>query len=123
MRPKNLTLFIGLFFIGLCPIFSQITTIVESEENDLKVNELGMFIQAQIHENNPDGYLSKFDNQIIKNKINQADTSLFKNTKDEKEVEKGLMKGLLEFPNKIISSVENGAFYDFINYRYDDETQ
>lgn len=123
MRPKNLTLFIGLFFIGLCPIFSQITTIVESEENDLKVNELGMFIQAQIHENNPDGYLSKFDDQIIKNKINQADTSLFKNTKDEKEFEKGLMKGLLEFPNKIISSVENGAFYDFINYRYDDETQ
>jgi tetratricopeptide (TPR) repeat protein len=123
MHTKNLTLFICLFFIGITHTLSQIATIVESEENDLKVNELGTFIQSQIHENNPTAYLSKFDAHIIKDKVIEIDSEIIKTSEDEKDFDKGLLNGFLEFPNKIITSINNGAFYDFINYRYDEETQ
>jgi hypothetical protein len=122
MRLKNLTLFIGLFFIGLIHTFSQ-TIIVESEENDLKVSELGTFIQKQILENNPEGYLSKFDTQVIKNKAKKINSTLLETIEDENEFERGLKIGLIEFPKKIISIVEIGSFYDMVNYRYDEETQ
>lgn len=123
MRLKNLTLFIGLFFVGLCSTFSQTTPIVESEENDIKVNELGTFIQSQIHENNPEGYLSKFDIQIIKKKAKKINSDILETIEDENEFELGLKSGLIEFPKKLINLVEMGSFYDFINYRYDEETK
>lgn len=122
MQPKNITLFIALLFVSLNPLFSQ-NTIIESEENDIKVNELGIFLQSQIHENNPEAYLSKFDTQVIKNKVKELDAEIFKTIEDENEFEKGLKIGLLEFPKRIISYVELGSYYDFINYRYDEETQ
>src|SRR5690606_26788695 len=122
MHPKNITLFIALLFVSLNPLFSQ-NTIIESEENDIKVNELGIFLQTQIHENNPEAYLSKFDVQIIKNKVKELDADMFQTIEDENDFEKGLKIGLLEFPKRIMGYVELGSYYDFINYRYDEETQ
>src|SRR5690606_9422703 len=83
----------------------------------------GMFIQTQIHESNPEGFLSKFDTKIIKNKVRKVDSKLLKTIHDENEFDRGLKTGLIEFPKKIISLFEIGSFYDMVNYRYDEETQ
>lgn len=123
MRLKNLTLFIGLFFVGLIHTFSQTTTIVESDENDIKVQELASYIESQIVENNPEGFMSKFDTTHITEAIQLTESTIENAEKYKKGFLSGIMEGLRGFSSKISLQIENGAFYDFVNYRYDSEAQ
>ncbi len=123
MRPKNLTLFIGLFFVGLCSTFSQTTVIVESEENDIKVQELASYIESQILETNPAGFMSKFDTSYISESIKLTESTIEDAEKYKKGFLSGIMEGLKGFSSKISSQTEIGAYYDFVNYRYDSEAQ
>lgn len=122
MRLKNLTLFISLLFFGLIQTFSQ-TTIVESEENDTKVYELALFIDGQINENNPEGFMSKFDTSHISESIKLIESNLENSEKYKKGFLIGIMEGLKGFSSKISSQIGMGAYYDFVNYRYDTESQ
>lgn len=122
MRLKNLTLFICLFFGSLSHVFSQ-TTVVESEENDVKVQELASYIESQILENNPDGFMSKFDTSHISESIRLTETNVEDAEKYKKGFLIGIMEGLKSFSSKISGQTEIGAYYDFVNYRYDTEAQ
>ena len=123
MRSKNLILFIGFFFVGLIQTFSQTTAIVESEENDIKVQELASYIENQILENNPDGFMSKFDTSHISESIRLPESSIEDAEKYKKGFLIGIMQGLKGFSSKISGQTEIGAYYDFVNYRYDTEAQ
>ncbi len=123
MLPKNTALFIILFYVTSLTLYAQELTIAESEENDVMVEELGYFIQNQIHENNPEGYMSKFDISYIVNSIKVLENGSESSEDYKKGFLKGITNGISDFPYKIIQEVENGTFYDFVNYRYDPDIQ
>ena len=94
-------------------------TINFSDANTEAVIEFGETLQNTLHQSDSEWYSSKLNGAMFFDE-------LFKSTpeiKPEEEFARGYVDGLsmsLEaFPKKIISDIENGAYYDFINYRYD----
>ncbi|WP_347925389.1 hypothetical protein [Pontimicrobium sp. SW4] len=97
--------------------------LVENEENDDNVVELGYNIQSAIFDSDIDTYLSYYD-------LDAFGKLIIKDVKDDKQSKnytlgflKGLKDGISSIPKKIISEVEAGSYYDFVNYRYDDDTK
>lgn len=130
MRLRNLKSLFLFFYISQLNIYAQDRidtalkdTISLSEENSQKVIEFGQLIDASIHNSQADTFISKLN----KNKF--FDRVLFDYSAIERKHDfiKGYLQGmdnaLKSFPNEIITDVQNGAYYDFINYRYDIEAQ
>ncbi|MFT5848365.1 MAG: hypothetical protein ACJARX_001118 [Psychroserpens sp.] len=130
MRLRNLKSIFLFFCISHLNIYAHDSidisikdTISFSEENSQKVIEFGQLIDASIHNSDADTFISKLN----KNKF--FDRVLFDYPAIDREDDfiKGYLKGmnnaLKSFPNEIIADVQNGAYYDFINYRYDIEAQ
>ncbi len=94
--------------------------ILESEENDEKVAELGNYLLNAILEGNTESYISKLD-------INNLNNKVASNLKQGKEFKRGfksgLSKGVKNISESIIKQIDNGSFYDFISFRYDDKTK
>jgi hypothetical protein len=130
MRLRNLKSLFLFFYISQLNIYAQDRidtalkdTISLSEENSQKVIEFGQLIDASIHNSQAETFISKLN----KNKF--FDRVLFDYTAIDRKHDfiKGYLLGmdnaLKSFPNEIIADVQNGAYYDFINYRYDIEAQ
>lgn len=133
--PKIIVISISLFFFANS--FSQnkyntqnakakttsILKLNDTEENDEKILELGNNIQNAIFNSNPEEYMALFDYDSFGNFI----TSGIKEDGDTKAFKTGFLNGLKggikSVPNKIISEVDAGGYYDFVNYSYDDVTQ
>ncbi len=88
----------------------------ESDENNKKVEELGELISSAINDGSAEGYLSKFDLDYFGNKLSN---SMGLSGRKRVDFDKGLKKGISNFPREIITQVNNGSLYDFVNYRYD----
>lgn len=123
MRPKNLLVLFILIMSTPTLMFSQVCTMAETEENDLKVQELGFFIQATISENNPDGFADAFDLTYIKSQFESKKANNSQQKHFQKGFSKGIVKSTKSFAEQIITAVENDAYYDFISFRYDEEAK
>lgn len=127
MRLKNLLILFLLFGLS---IYAQDTinktlkdTLSNSEKNDQRVIEFGQLMEAFIHESDTDAFISKLN----KNKFFERVLMDYPELNPEDPYIKGFFKGidmaLKSFPGEIIADVENGAYYDFIKYRYDERAQ
>ena len=123
MRPKNLLVLFLLIFTTPTLMFSQVCTMVETEENDLKVQELGLYIQSTISENNPEGFVEAFDLSYIKSRFELKKTDNTQQKHFQKAFTIGILKSTKSFAEQIITAVEHDAFYNFISYRYDEEAE
>lgn len=105
------------------PLFSQEPGILESEENDLKIQQFGQELQQSIYENKPETYASLMDLHTITGQLYYPE----KMNQDQKDFTLGFSTGLTSstqnFAQQIITAVENGAYYDFISYRYDTDAK
>lgn len=123
MRPNYFLVLFLLLLSNSTLLFSQDLTMVETEENDIKVHELGLLMQSAIVDNNSQDYANAFDLNYIKGRLTNDKVK----NKKQKDFQQGFTIGLLKstktFGEQIISAVENGAYYDFISYRYDQEAQ
>lgn len=104
--------------------------IAENDSIENHVKELGIIIETSILENNPDLFLKQLNKasltkSIEKNAIIDDDNSEL--TKEQIQYNKGfligLINGIVTYPKQIANAVEQGAYYDFINYRYDNNEQ
>lgn len=92
--------------------------LVESDENNEKVEELAKSISESIYEGDSKIFLSKFDTDYFFNKI----TNRFnKGSRFINEVRNGMFKHIESFPEKIIEEVNYGAIYDYVNYEYNEQ--
>ena len=98
-------------------------TVAYSAENTQKVLEFGEFISSTIHNNDPDAFISKLNDKLFFQRILESNPSLDRNDSFVKGLLIGMKRAMNSFPGEIITEVENGAYYDFISYRYDVPSQ
>ncbi|WP_298894191.1 hypothetical protein [uncultured Psychroserpens sp.] len=98
-------------------------TVSFSEENTQKVLEFGEFIAATVHNNDSEAFISKLNDKVFFERILSVNPSIDTEDSYIKGFLIGMKRALNSFPNEIIMEVENGAYYDFISYRYDQEAQ
>jgi len=124
----NTTIFLLLFIICNYQLsYSQDTDqpcscllLKESEENDEKVIELAEYIETSFHNLSSDAFNEKFDVPSFLNSI------IDQNQIDKKD---GFTRGYIEgisstgkkLSQQITNSIEAGAYYNLINYRYNVE--
>ncbi|QCE39966.1 hypothetical protein [Psychroserpens sp. NJDZ02] len=99
--------------------FNPKDTVAYSAINSEKVIALGNLIESTIYKSEPEVYISKFYTNVFVKRILDINPSISQNTEVIKPFAKGIQQGLNKFPLEIIRDVENGAYYDFVNYRYD----
>lgn len=103
--------------------------IVENDSIEDHVKALGVTIQSSIVENNPDLFLENLHKESLSQSIEKhtLDSINTINTIDKETYKKGFLNGLIlgieSYPKQIANAVEQGAYYDFINYRYDNKEQ
>lgn len=123
MNLKKLTFVLIAAFI-MSTVFGQtkkhaVQIILENEVNDNKVSSLGYMIESAIVDEKTEDFMKLMDVNGFKTRI---ESNVISNGNTyEKEVFKGIVKGLESLPNKILSSVKNGGYYDFISYKYNQE--
>lgn len=89
--------------------------LVQSEENDAKVVELANTISETLYKGDTDGYMSKFDVDYFMKKV----TANLKKGKGFIEgFTIGAKKQIDVLPKKFVEDINNGAMYDFVNYKY-----
>ncbi len=98
-------------------------TITYNESNSQKVLALGQLIEDSAFNNQPDSLISKWYKNVFIKRVLDLNPSINQNKDYLDAFIIGVKKGVDKFPNEIISEVQNGAYYDFINYRYDHELQ
>ncbi|WP_298904281.1 hypothetical protein [uncultured Psychroserpens sp.] len=98
-------------------------TVAYSAENTQKVLEFGEYISSTIHNNDPDAFILKLNDDTFFERILRSSPSLDRNDSFVKDLVLGMKQAMTSFPNEIISEVENGSYYDFISYRYDLSSQ
>lgn len=89
----------------------------ESKKNDEKVATIAKEIEASFHDLSIDGFKKYFDNESFKqNLIRDIDYD------SNKPYVRGFLSGVGKAGDKlalkIIDEIENGAYYNLINYRY-----
>ncbi|MCF6280357.1 MAG: hypothetical protein L3J14_08425 [Flavobacteriaceae bacterium] len=123
-KLNQLTLLLFLF-VNVVFVQSQekrkhaVQLLLETEENDAKTVELGDLIEASIFDKKTKSYMSLMDAKGFR--VNMENNNYSFGSIYGKEVFKGFLKGLESLPQKIISEVESGSYYDFVSYRYDEE--
>lgn len=129
MRLKQLIPFIWVFVAGQFLMFGQDQpsssndTLVFSAANTEKVIALGSFLERSIHEQDIDAFLSKLNEDLFFERILSHNPTIDKNDSYIKGFLFGMKQSLDAFPDEIVTEVNNGAYYDFISYRYDPEHQ
>ena len=97
----------------------EIPAAEESEVNDSIVMSFGQEIENLIHQKNSKAYIDHFDYRRFVQRITYVEGGEKSLAKFKKSFYKGFKKGVHEIPDRIISEVEAGGFYDFISYTYD----
>lgn len=130
MGFKNITLFFSILLVSVIKLNGQNQiketlkdTMTYGEENTEKVIAFGNFIQTAVHENNPENFISKLNTDTFFERVLIDYPDINPEDNYVAGFIEGLNKSLTAFPIKIIDEVENGSYYDFINYRYDYESQ
>ena len=114
-------LFISMFFFNstLCIGQTSYSKIENSEENDLKVKDLGTRLSNSYEKEENQVFL----NSIILNrfypKVILHDIKNKKLTKFNKKFKANYTNRITSFPNELISSLKNGDFYNFVSYHFD----
>ncbi|WP_299094936.1 tetratricopeptide repeat protein [Winogradskyella sp.] len=122
MKSKYLTSILFLLIFQFATAFQDKSIcscelLKESKENDEKVSMLAREIEASFHDLSTDGFNKYFDTKSFKQKlINGIDYDA------NKSYVKGFLNGVGKagdkLAEKIVYEVENGAYYNIVNYRY-----
>ncbi|MDG5492350.1 lipopolysaccharide assembly protein LapB [Psychroserpens sp. SPM9] len=126
---KRLVFFSVLVFLQLYSLAQEATkgissdTISYSDENTKKVLEFGSFIDDAILNGDSEAFMSKLNKDVFFKRIMDLNPSIDTEDSYVKGYLIGMRKGIDKFPNEIIADVENGSYYDFISYRYDETLQ
>ncbi len=130
MGLKSLLFLFLMLCMGHLCIYAQddvedrhIGALIYSEKNTQKVIELGQQIEASIHDSDSEAYISKLNKDQFFNRLLSNYPAIDREDSFIKGFLIGMRLALKSFPDEIITEVENGAYYDFINYRYDTEAQ
>ena len=103
--------------------FNPNDTITYNDSNSEKVVALGNLIESSVLNNQSEPFVGKLYKNALLKRILQDNTTSDLNSDYLKSFVKGIKQGLDLFPQEIITEVENGAYYDFVNYRYDQNLQ
>jgi len=134
MLKIRIPIFLGLFALTIVSCIDDyksksivndpptpITT-EQSAENDSLANTVGLFIEESIYQSNAQDYLSKFYFE----RFGELATYSPYQQNGEREFKKGFLngfkKGVKDIPNRIFTTIDQGGFYDYLHYFYD-ETQ
>ena len=129
MRLKQLIPIIWVFVIGPFYGFSQNAsshvkdTLAFSEANTERVIAFGTFIEQSVHSNDTESFLSKLNEDLFFDRILGHNPNIDLKDTYIKGFLFGMKQSLETFPDEIMTEVTNGAYYDFISYRYDHATQ
>lgn len=122
MKLKYLTTFLFLL-VFQCVIAFQGKSICscellkESKENDEKVSAIAQEIEASFHELSTDGFNKYFDTESFKKKL-VSNIDFDANDPYVRGFLNGVGKAGDKLALKIINEIDNGAYYNLINYRY-----
>tara|TARA_B100000809_G_scaffold261594_1_gene310797 strand:+ start:1474 stop:2682 length:1209 start_codon:yes stop_codon:yes gene_type:complete len=126
MRLKNLSFIFLLFGLSNLDISAQDSinktlkdSMTFSEENSLKVIEFGQLMEVSVQESDNHMFISKLNKNKFFDRVLVDYPKLDAEDPYVKSFFTGMNIALKSFPNEIIADIENGAYYDFINYRYD----
>ena len=98
-------------------------TLSNSEENDQKVIEFAQLIEASVHENDAEAFIAKLNKSKFFDRVLLDYPKLDPEDPYIKGFLTGMNTALKSFPSEIIADVENGAYYDFISYSYNEQAQ
>ncbi|MBR9915544.1 MAG: hypothetical protein GYB32_12080 [Algicola sp.] len=98
-------------------------TLSYNESNSNKVIAFGEFLSNAIQNREVDSFMVKLNNDKFFERVLGGNSDLDRNDSFTKGLLLGMKQALNSFPNEIISEVENGSYYDFISYRYDEAAQ
>ena len=128
MNIKKLFLLFSLIVINNTTVFAQdvaiettTDSIAHNEANDLKAVELAEFLSAAIDSSDSDMFISKLSDTKFFERILNESGNVNPDDTFVKGFIIGLRRSLNSFPEEIITEVENGSYYDFISYRYDED--
>ncbi|MGC1471250.1 MAG: hypothetical protein WA775_01550 [Psychroserpens sp.] len=126
MRIKNLLLLSSIAIFLQFNIHGQNNakdTIAFSDANTQEVIEFGKLLEATIHDNEPNKFIFKLNKDTFFDRVLTEYPNLDRKDDFIKGFLDGMGKALTSFPTEIIQEVQKGAYYDFINYRYNAEAQ
>jgi len=122
MKLKYPISFLFLFIFQLAVAFQgksicSCELLKESKENDEKVSAIAQDIEASFHDLSTEGFNKYFDTESFKQKlVNGIDVD------SNKSYVKGFLNGVGKAGDKlalkVLNEIENGAYYNLINYRY-----
>lgn len=94
-----------------------------SDENTQKVIEFGTLIENSIYASDPDVFIANLNTDLFFERVLSDFDKVDRKDNFIEGFLIGMRQGLKAFPDEIITEVENGAYYDFISYRYAAEAQ
>ena len=97
--------------------------IPQDEMNDNAVIDMGEALQAAILENDIEAYMSKLDTPHFIDTVMKDIDSMDGDPGFVEGFRSGVAKGLRNLPTRIANEVNEGSYYDFISYRYDETAQ
>lgn len=132
-KPIQLLAFFSLFFLIIScgenetkksnKNILKTYPVEQSEKNDSLVSALGMKIQNSIYNGDAESYVESYDLHRHADLITQIGNDKINISRYKKGFIDGYVSSFKNLPKKLTESVENGAFYDFISYYYDDYSQ
>lgn len=124
MPYKTTHLILFLFTLSIFSLNAQPTEnkcncllLKNTEENDKKVVELAQQIETSFHEMKPEIFKDKFDDRTFIDFVLNND-EIDKDDEYVKGFVNGLSDGMNTIYNNITKEIENGAYYNLVNYEY-----
>ena len=122
MKLKYSISFLFLFIFQLAVAFQgksicSCELLKESKENDEKVSAIAQEIEASFLDLSIDGFKQYFDNESFKYNLLKG-IDIDANDSYVKGFLNGVGKAGDKLALKVLNEIENGAYYNLINYRY-----
>jgi len=127
---RNLLLFLNVVLIVACsnqnwevkkaktpklePIHTQ-----KTDANDSLVAQVGYQLEESLYDSKVDFFLNKFNLDRFGQLSTYSEYEDGQLKKFKKGFIEGFSKGITSLPEKIISTIDTGGFYDFLDYYYD----
>jgi len=109
-----------MFFLNSTLSTGQTYSKIEnSEENDLKVKDLGSQLSNSYTKGNNHGFLNSVILDRFFSKVILQDLENKRLTKFNKKYKSVYFTKITSFPNELINSIKNGDFYNFVSYHFD----
>lgn len=95
----------------------------ENSTNDSLVQVLAWKIEDALYAGESDDFIALFDLDAFGDLATHTPYDNPKTANFKREFKSGLRQGISNVPNRIINVLEDGGYYDFISYSYDNAAQ